>query len=60
MASNYAKEAKMSLYYKGPTIDQLMSDPVTLAMMEADNVDPVTFRQMLDRTSRRLRADRTA
>lgn len=50
----------MSLYYKGPTIDQLMSDPVTLAMMEADNVDPVTFRQMLDRTSRRLRADRTA
>lgn len=50
----------MSFYYRGPTIDQLMSDPVTLAMMEADHVDPVVFKQMLDRTSRRLRADRTA
>lgn len=50
----------MSLFNKNLTIDQLLSDPVTLAMMEADNVDPVTFRQMLDRTSRRLRANRTA
>ncbi len=50
----------MSLCYKSPTIDQLLSDPVTLAMMEADKVDPVAFRQMIDRTSRRLRANRTA
>lgn len=50
----------MSFYSKDPTIDQLLSDPVTLAMMEADHVDPVVFKQMLDRTSRRLRADRTS
>lgn len=50
----------MSLFYKGSTIDQLLSDPVTLAMMEADHVDPVAFKQMLDRTGRRLRGDRTS
>jgi hypothetical protein len=27
-------------------------------MMEADQVDPVAFRQMLDKMSRRLRHDR--
>lgn len=50
----------MSFFSRDPSIDQLMSDPVTLAMMEADHVDPITLKQMLDRTSRRLRADRTA
>lgn len=60
MASRYVREAKMSLFYKGSAIDQLLSDPVTLAMMEADHVDPVAFKQMLDRTGRRLRGDRTS
>lgn len=48
----------MAWFDREPTIDQLMSDPVALAMMEADHVDPIAFKQMLDKMSQRLRRDR--
>ena len=48
----------MTLFHIEPSLEQLLSDPVALAMMEAGQVDPVAFRQMLDRMSHRLRHDR--
>jgi hypothetical protein len=47
----------MTWFHKEPSLEQLLSDPVALSMMEADNVDPVAFRQMLDKMSQRLRHD---
>ena len=48
----------MTWFRKERSLEQLLSDPVALAMMEADQVDPVAFRQMLDKMSQRLRHDR--
>ncbi|MDZ5450598.1 hypothetical protein [Labrys sp. ZIDIC5] len=36
------------------TIDQLLNDPLTLALMRADGVDPVSLRTMLAGQARRL------
>ncbi|QEN89035.1 hypothetical protein FZC33_23235 [Labrys sp. KNU-23] len=36
------------------TIDQLLNDPLTLALMRADGVDPVSLRMMLTGLARRL------
>ncbi|WP_146126951.1 hypothetical protein [Labrys sp. LIt4] len=36
------------------TVDQLLNDPLTLALMRADGVDPVSLRTMLASQARRL------
>ncbi|WP_448954547.1 hypothetical protein [Labrys neptuniae] len=36
------------------TVDQLLDDPMTLALMRADGVDPTSLRALLARTARRL------
>ena len=45
----------MSVHQHDLIIDQLLSDPMTLAVMKADRVDPVSFKAML-----RLHAERLA
>ncbi len=37
------------------TIDQLLDDPMTLAVMRADGVDPISFKAMLAGQAARLR-----
>jgi hypothetical protein len=38
----------------GPTIDRLLDDPMTRAVMQADHVDPTTIRSMLHSMAARL------
>jgi hypothetical protein len=42
------------------TVDQLLNDPMTLAVMRADGVDPVSFKTMLAGQAARLREARGA
>jgi hypothetical protein len=37
------------------TVDQLLNDPMTIAVMRADGVDPVSFKAMLAGQAARLR-----
>ena len=46
----------MAFQYRALTIDQLLNDPMTLAVMQADHVDPAALKAMLVRTAARLRA----
>ncbi|MDQ0471505.1 hypothetical protein [Labrys wisconsinensis] len=39
------------------TLDDLLTDPVTLALMRADKIDPVALRGMLERIGRRLASE---
>jgi hypothetical protein len=39
------------------TIEDLLTDPVTLALMRADRVDPIALRGMLERVGRRLSSE---
>ena len=41
-----------------PTIDELLADPLTRALMEADRVDVAAFEQMLQSVAGRLPAGR--
>jgi hypothetical protein len=44
-----------------PTIHDLLNDPLTQAVMQADRVDPLTLRQMLGSVALEIeRADRRA
>lgn len=45
----------MASYSKAPTIDQLLNDPMTLAVMRADRVDPASLKALLVLTAARLR-----
>ncbi|PLP55910.1 hypothetical protein CYK37_28070 [Mesorhizobium loti] len=45
----------MAFYSKALTIDQLLNDPVTLAVMRADRVDPASLKALLVHTAARLR-----
>lgn len=40
------------------TMDDLLSDPLTISLMQADGVDPVALRRMLGAAGRRLEAER--
>lgn len=40
------------------TVDQLLNDPMTLAVMRADGVDPISFKAMLAGQAARLREAR--
>lgn len=42
------------------TVDQLLNDPMTLAVMRADGVDPISFKVMLAGQAARLREARGA
>lgn len=45
----------MASFHQNLTVDQLLNDPVTLAVMRADRIDPASFRAMLAGQARRLR-----
>ncbi|HKU94550.1 MAG TPA: hypothetical protein VJR58_04705 [Vineibacter sp.] len=45
----------MTSRYAGQTIDGLLNDPMTQAVMQADHVDPATVRAMLRGIAARLR-----
>jgi hypothetical protein len=45
----------MASYSKALTIDQLLNDPMTLAVMRADRVDPASLKALLVLTAARLR-----
>lgn len=45
----------MASYSKALTIDQLLNDPMTLAVMRADRVDPSSLKALLVLTATRLR-----
>lgn len=45
----------MASYSKALTIDQLLNDPMTLAVMRADHVDPSSLKALLVLTAARLR-----
>ncbi len=45
----------MTSRYAGQTIDGLLNDPMTQAVMQADHLDPATVRAMLHSMAQRLR-----
>lgn len=45
----------MAFHSKTLTIDQLLNDPMTLAVMRADRVDPASLKALLLLTAARLR-----
>ncbi len=45
----------MASFHQNLTVDQLLNDPMTLAVMRADRIDPASFRAMLAGQARRLR-----
>jgi hypothetical protein len=51
----FVKEGLMSSWNKNLTIDQLLNDPVTLAVMEADKVNPDALKAMLRSLAARLK-----
>jgi hypothetical protein len=51
----FVKEGLMSSWNKNLTIDQLLNDPVTLAVMEADKVNPDALKAMLRGLAARLK-----
>lgn len=46
----------MTSRYAGQTIDGLLNDPMTRAVMRADHLDPATVRAMLHSMAQRLQA----
>ena len=46
--------------HREPALAELLANPVTLAMMAADRVDPVALKAMLSGLARRLQATRPA
>jgi len=46
----------MTSRYAGQTIDGLLNDPMTRAVMQADHLDPATVRAMLRSMAERLQA----
>lgn len=50
----------MATFHQNLTVDQLLNDPVTLAVMRADRIDPASFRAMLAGQARRLREAKAA
>lgn len=45
----------MASSHQNLTVDQLLNDPMTLAVMRADRIDPASFRAMLAGQAKRLR-----
>jgi hypothetical protein len=45
----------MSWYYREPTLDELLSDPIVSALMQADSVDRRELRAMLRNIAEGLR-----
>jgi len=46
--------------HREPALAELLANPVTLAMMAADRVDPVALKAMLSGLAHRLQATRPA
>jgi hypothetical protein len=46
--------------HREPTLGELLANPVTLAMMAADRVDPAALEAMLSGLARRLQVARLA
>ena len=44
----------MSWYHREPTLDEMLSDSIVRAVMEADGVDPQKLAATLRRTGRKL------
>jgi hypothetical protein len=51
------KEKFMSPRFEEMTVDQLLNDPMTLAVMKADRVNPATLKDALSAFDRRRRED---
>src|SRR5262245_57247285 len=48
------RSSTMSWYYREPTLDEMLSDSIVRAVMEADGVDPQKLAATLRRTGRKL------
>jgi len=46
----------MILYYREPSLEEMLSDPIVRAMMDADGVDPHGLKAMLKEVRRNLGA----
>jgi hypothetical protein len=46
----------MASHDAGPTVEDLLDDPVALAVMRADHIDPDDFRALLGEMAVRLRS----
>jgi hypothetical protein len=50
----------MTWYYREPSLEEMLSDPIVRAMMDADGVDPHELGAMLKEVGRNLGAAHTA
>ena len=50
----------MTWYYREPSLEEMLSDPIVRAMMDADGVDPHGLEAMLKEVGRNLGALRSA
>jgi hypothetical protein len=50
----------MNWYYREPSLEEMLSDPIVRAMMDADGVDPHRLEAMLKEVGRNLGALRSA
>jgi hypothetical protein len=46
----------MNWYYREPSLEEMLSDPIVRAMMDADGVDPLELEAMLKEVGRNLGA----
>jgi hypothetical protein len=44
----------MNWYYREPSLEEMLSDPIVRAMMDADGVDPHELKAMLREVGRNL------